>query len=126
MRSSPPLWWRCWWGRPSWPRPSSSPTRCGPPIGRTAARAADPNLAHRQIGRDDARRPFQRGGPSMPKAAVLTALNEPLEILDVGLESPHAGELRIRLGASGVCHSDMSVQNGTLMGSFPMVLGHEG
>ncbi len=62
----------------------------------------------------------------MPKAAVLTGLNEPLEILAVGLESPHAGELRIRLGASGVCHSDMSVQNGTLMGSFPMVLGHEG
>jgi Zn-dependent alcohol dehydrogenase len=30
------------------------------------------------------------------------------------------------MGASGVCHSDLSVQNGTLMGVMPMVLGHEG
>src|SRR5256885_11264298 len=62
----------------------------------------------------------------MPKAAVCVAINEPLEIQDVELESPHAGEIRVRMGASGVCHSDLSIQNGTLMGSFPMVLGHEG
>jgi Zn-dependent alcohol dehydrogenase len=30
------------------------------------------------------------------------------------------------MGASGVCHSDLSVQNGTLFGSYPIVLGHEG
>ena len=62
----------------------------------------------------------------MPKAAILTALEQPLEIHDVELDSPHAGEVKIRLGASGVCHSDLSMQNGTLMGIAPIVLGHEG
>ncbi|MBV8235043.1 MAG: Zn-dependent alcohol dehydrogenase [Acidimicrobiia bacterium] len=45
---------------------------------------------------------------------------------DVDLESPHAGEVKVRMGASGVCHSDLSVQNGTLMGVAPIILGHEG
>jgi S-(hydroxymethyl)glutathione dehydrogenase/alcohol dehydrogenase len=62
----------------------------------------------------------------MPKAAVCVGINEPLEIQEVELEAPHAGEVRVRMGASGVCHSDLSIQNGTLMGAFPMVLGHEG
>jgi S-(hydroxymethyl)glutathione dehydrogenase/alcohol dehydrogenase len=62
----------------------------------------------------------------MHKAAVLPALNEPLEIRDVEVESPRAGEVKVRMGASGVCHSDVSVQNGTLMSPTPIVLGHEG
>ncbi|MBV8302873.1 MAG: Zn-dependent alcohol dehydrogenase [Acidimicrobiia bacterium] len=62
----------------------------------------------------------------MPKAAILTGLEQPLEIHDVDLESPHPGEVKVRMGASGVCHSDLSVQNGTLMGVAPIVLGHEG
>ena len=32
----------------------------------------------------------------------------------------------MRLGASGVCHSDLSVRNGTLLAPLPAVLGHEG
>lgn len=62
----------------------------------------------------------------MPKAAVCVGLNAPLEIHELELESPRAGEVMVRMGASGVCHSDLSIQNGTLMGAFPMVLGHEG
>src|SRR5437899_2910197 len=62
----------------------------------------------------------------MPKAAVLPALDAPLEIREVEVESPHAGEVKVRLGASGVCHSDLSIQNGTLMSPTPIVLGHEG
>ena len=62
----------------------------------------------------------------MPKAAILTGLDQPLEIHDVELDTPHAGEVRVRMAASGVCHSDLSVQNGTLMGVAPIVLGHEG
>src|SRR3954465_6161406 len=62
----------------------------------------------------------------MPKAAILTGLEQPLEIHDVELDSPKAGEVKVRMGASGVCHSDLSVQNGTLMGMPPIVLGHEG
>src|SRR3954447_14796835 len=67
-----------------------------------------------------------QGDAVMPKAAVCVGLNEPLEIQELDLEAPRAGEVRVRMGASGVCHSDLSIQNGTLMGSFPMVLGHEG
>jgi NDMA-dependent alcohol dehydrogenase len=60
------------------------------------------------------------------RAAVLTALDTPLEIHEIEVESPRAHEVKIRMGASGVCHSDLSVQNGTLMGATPIVLGHEG
>src|SRR5438477_773663 len=62
----------------------------------------------------------------MPTAAILTGLAQPLEIHDVDLDTPHAGEVKVRMAASGVCHSDLSVQNGTLMGVAPIVLGHEG
>jgi NDMA-dependent alcohol dehydrogenase len=61
------------------------------------------------------------------KAAVLTGLMQPLEIRDdIEVEAPHANELKIRMAASGVCHSDLSMQNGTMMAATPIVLGHEG
>src|SRR3954462_10626849 len=62
----------------------------------------------------------------MPKAAVATAVGSPLEIMDLDLADPKEGEIRIKLGASGVCHSDLSVTNGTLPLALPAVLGHEG
>jgi S-(hydroxymethyl)glutathione dehydrogenase / alcohol dehydrogenase len=62
----------------------------------------------------------------MPKAAVCSAVGESLEVVDVGLDDPKSGEVRIRMGASGVCHSDLSVVNGTLLSPLPAVLGHEG
>src|SRR3712207_6828657 len=63
----------------------------------------------------------------MDRAAVLTGVGAPLEIRDdIEVEAPRAGEVRIRLGASGVCHSDLSIQNGTIMSPTPIVLGHEG
>jgi len=63
----------------------------------------------------------------MVKAAVMTGIDQPLEIRDdVEVESPRAGEIKVRLGASGVCHSDLSMQNGTMMAATPIVLGHEG
>src|SRR5439155_16662921 len=69
----------------------------------------------------------RRGGTDMGKAAVLTALDTPLEIrTDVEVEPPRAGEVKVRMGASGVCHSDLSMQNGTIMSAMPVVLGHEG
>ncbi|HEX2040560.1 MAG TPA: Zn-dependent alcohol dehydrogenase, partial [Acidimicrobiales bacterium] len=45
---------------------------------------------------------------------------------DVEVEAPHAGEVKLRMGASGVCHSDLSMVNGTMMAVPPIVLGHEG
>ncbi|MGH9038546.1 MAG: Zn-dependent alcohol dehydrogenase [Acidimicrobiia bacterium] len=63
----------------------------------------------------------------MHRAAVLTGIGNALEIRDdVEVAAPRAGEVKIRVAASGVCHSDLSVQNGTIMSPLPCVLGHEG
>ncbi len=60
------------------------------------------------------------------KAAVLNGVGNDFEIQDVELSEPKAGEVKVRLAASGVCHSDLSVQNGTLPLPMPVVCGHEG
>lgn len=60
------------------------------------------------------------------RAAVCTALGQPLEIMELHLDPPRAGEIAVRLGASGVCGSDASVHRGELPGPLPIVLGHEG
>jgi S-(hydroxymethyl)glutathione dehydrogenase/alcohol dehydrogenase len=61
------------------------------------------------------------------KAAVLTELNKDLEIRDdVGLVDLGRGEVHLKLVSSGVCHSDVSAQNGTIPTGTPCVLGHEG
>lgn len=62
----------------------------------------------------------------MPKAAVLTQYNEALETKELDLAAPGPGEVKIRIAASGVCHSDLSVKNMTLPLPVPIVLGHEG
>jgi S-(hydroxymethyl)glutathione dehydrogenase/alcohol dehydrogenase len=61
----------------------------------------------------------------MTKAAVVVAYNEPVEIRDLELTGPKTGEIRIAVRASGVCHSDLSVQNGTVPLPPPVVPGHE-
>jgi S-(hydroxymethyl)glutathione dehydrogenase/alcohol dehydrogenase len=45
---------------------------------------------------------------------------------ELTIDGPKAGELKIKMGATGVCHSDLSVINGTLPLPRPLVLGHEG
>ncbi len=61
------------------------------------------------------------------RGAVLTGIGEPLVVRDdLRLRAPGPGEVRVALRASGVCHSDLSIQNGTLAGVVPAVLGHEG
>lgn len=61
------------------------------------------------------------------KAAVLNAVDTPLQIRDdITVAAPHEGEVRVKMVASGVCHSDVSVQNGTIPLATPLVLGHEG
>ena len=62
----------------------------------------------------------------MTKVAIATAVGSPLEIVDVDVAPPQAGEVRIEMGASGVCHSDLSVVRGVLPIALPAVLGHEG
>ncbi len=61
------------------------------------------------------------------RAAILPGLNERLEVRDdVQVVGPGPGEVHVRIVASGVCHSDISAQNGTLPTPIPGVLGHEG
>ncbi|MFD6331067.1 zinc-binding dehydrogenase [Streptomyces niveus] len=62
----------------------------------------------------------------MVRAAVLPAVGAPLEITDIALPEPGPGQVRIRLAAAGVCHSDLSLTNGTMRVPVPAVLGHEG
>jgi S-(hydroxymethyl)glutathione dehydrogenase/alcohol dehydrogenase len=61
------------------------------------------------------------------KAAVLPGTDTPLELRDdIEIAPPGPGEVRVKVVASGVCHSDLSVQNGTIPLPTPIVLGHEG
>ncbi|MEV6049902.1 Zn-dependent alcohol dehydrogenase [Streptomyces sp. NPDC052107] len=60
------------------------------------------------------------------RAAVLPAIGAPLEITGIDLPDPGPGQVRVRLAAAGVCHSDLSLSNGTMRVPVPAVLGHEG
>src|SRR6476660_4770641 len=59
------------------------------------------------------------------RAAVLTEVNKPLQILDLEQEGPKAGEVRVQVKAAGVCMSDWHIMNGDWPLPLPMVLGHE-
>ncbi len=59
------------------------------------------------------------------KAVVLTAQNE-YSVKEVELDPPKADEVRIKMAATGLCQSDMSVINAKLPMPMPIVLGHEG
>ena len=61
------------------------------------------------------------------RAAVAFASGEPLEIVEVDLEGPKAGEVLIEVKATGVCHTDAFTLSGDdPEGEFPVILGHEG
>lgn len=60
------------------------------------------------------------------KAAVLYELKTPLKVEDVDLDNPKRGEVRVKIHANGVCHSDYSVIHGILRSPLPVVPGHEG
>jgi len=65
-------------------------------------------------------------GGRTARAAVLHAAGEPLKIQEITLFDPAPNQVIVRLFASGVCHSDLSVIRGTFPFMFPTVLGHEG
>ncbi|MFE5538492.1 Zn-dependent alcohol dehydrogenase [Streptomyces sp. NPDC056492] len=62
----------------------------------------------------------------MVRAAILPAVGAPLEIREIVLPDPGPGQVRVRLAAAGVCHSDLSLTDGTMVVPVPAVLGHEG
>ncbi|MBL6752204.1 MAG: Zn-dependent alcohol dehydrogenase [Nevskia sp.] len=59
------------------------------------------------------------------KAAVLEAIDAPLRVEELELDEPKSGEVRIRIVACGVCHSDYSYMKGILRMPLPAVPGHE-
>jgi S-(hydroxymethyl)glutathione dehydrogenase/alcohol dehydrogenase len=60
------------------------------------------------------------------RAAVLEEVGRPVEIRALELIEPRVGEVRVRMLASGVCHSDLHVRDGEWDRPTPIVLGHEG
>ncbi|MET7866709.1 alcohol dehydrogenase catalytic domain-containing protein [Micromonospora taraxaci] len=59
------------------------------------------------------------------RALVARGSGAELRIERVRLPAPGPGEVRVKITAAGVCHSDLSMANGTLAARFPLVLGHE-
>jgi S-(hydroxymethyl)glutathione dehydrogenase/alcohol dehydrogenase len=60
------------------------------------------------------------------EAAVFRAPGRPLEVEELELEPPRRDEVLVRLHASGICRSDLSLADGKWPAPLPMVLGHEG
>jgi Zn-dependent alcohol dehydrogenase len=59
------------------------------------------------------------------RAAVFEGVGEPIEVDDVAIRGPRPGEVLVRVAACGVCHSDLSVVDGSFPTALPVVLGHE-
>ncbi|SLN45300.1 S-(hydroxymethyl)glutathione dehydrogenase/class III alcohol dehydrogenase [Ruegeria meonggei] len=61
------------------------------------------------------------------RAAVAVQAGKPLEVMDVNLEGPKAGEVLVEIKATGICHTDEFTLSGAdPEGLFPAILGHEG
>src|SRR3989441_11636193 len=107
------------------------PGPCWFPEETTRARRVSRRLrgAPFHTGADSTRLPratvARRSGGAGMKAAVLYKANTPLDVVDVEQQGPQAGEARVRVMATGVCHSDWHIINGDWTLPLPMVLGHE-
>jgi S-(hydroxymethyl)glutathione dehydrogenase/alcohol dehydrogenase len=60
------------------------------------------------------------------RAVVFRDSQTPVEVADVELDEPREGEVRVRIAAAGVCHSDLHVRRGDWDVAAPLVMGHEG
>ena len=61
------------------------------------------------------------------RGAVVREVPGKWEILDIDMEDPRQGEVRLKMVASGLCHSDDHITTGDLApGILPMAGGHEG
>ena len=61
------------------------------------------------------------------RAAVAVEAGKPLEVMDINLEGPKAGEVMVEIKATGICHTDEFTLSGAdPEGLFPSILGHEG
>ena len=61
------------------------------------------------------------------RAAVAFEAKKPLEIVELDLDGPKAGEVLVEIMATGICHTDAYTLDGLdSEGLFPSILGHEG
>ncbi|MDP5307033.1 S-(hydroxymethyl)glutathione dehydrogenase/class III alcohol dehydrogenase [Paracoccus spongiarum] len=61
------------------------------------------------------------------RAAVALEAGKPLEVMEVNLDGPKAGEVMVEIKATGICHTDEFTRSGDdPEGLFPAILGHEG
>lgn len=60
------------------------------------------------------------------RGAVLFEPGTPLQICEVDVAPPRAGEVLVKMVAAGVCHTDLHVMQGKFSAPLPAVLGHEG
>ncbi|MAV52765.1 MAG: S-(hydroxymethyl)glutathione dehydrogenase/class III alcohol dehydrogenase [Gammaproteobacteria bacterium] len=61
------------------------------------------------------------------RAAVAFSAGKPLEVIEVDLEGPKAGEVLVEIKATGICHTDaLTLSGDDPEGAFPAILGHEG
>lgn len=60
------------------------------------------------------------------RAAIIREPGKPWELTELELDEPRAGEVRIKLAASGMCHSDEHLRTGDSVCRLPIVGGHEG
>jgi Zn-dependent alcohol dehydrogenase len=63
--------------------------------------------------------------PRTARAALCRELNKPVVVEEITVDSPRRGEVMVKVGACGVCHSDLSATNGTIAMAPPLILGHE-
>ena len=92
---------------------------------RLARPAPAPDGPGRPAGRDGDGLGTRYAARAMTLAAVCHAYGEPLSIEEVVLDSPQRDEVRVRVRACAVCHSDVAALNGAWGGDVPVVLGHE-
>jgi len=60
------------------------------------------------------------------KAAVVYEYGQPIDVVDVELGDVGPSDIRVKIKATGLCHSDVATQTGDLPFPLPIILGHEG
>ncbi len=87
----------------------------------SAAGPAEPPVRPRS-----ARHKIKRAGGGSMRAAILSDYNQPLVIEDIATSPVGPHDVVVRIEASGVCHSDLTVADGSYPWPVPAIMGHEG
>jgi S-(hydroxymethyl)mycothiol dehydrogenase len=59
------------------------------------------------------------------RAVIARSKDQPVELVTVNVPDPGPGEAVVKIGACGVCHTDLHYRNGGISSDFPFLLGHE-